>query len=699
VESSLKTGTIADRRPAIEAVSGPESGRDVAFGSPTIVPQSPIASESRLFDRLLERTAQPFLVIDLEGRFLWVNRAFEALVGYSAEELASLTIQAITPEHWHAAGRESLAAVCATGRPARYEKEYRRKDGSLVPIDAQVDLARGDHGEPVGYTAFVTDISERKQMEDALRVSEERFRRLYDEAPVGYHEVDTEGRVVNINETECEMLGYAREEVIGQPVFIFVAPEFREKARAGFPAKARGDVPLRTIERTFQTRDGKRIFVAIEEGYRRDDQGHVIGIRSTVQDITDRKRTEAALTESEARYRQLTEGCLDAVVVADAQGTITLFNPAAETTFGYDASEILGRSFDLLIPGLFVAPDRSHPATATAGAGDQVHPLVSEIAGKTVELRGRRKGGEEFPLELSLSAITLAGVRQYLGSIRDQTERQRMRAVLAQSEKLASIGLLSAGVAHEINNPLAYVGNNLAVLERDLDGVLEIVALYEQARPLLAEANPALLQRINELGEELDWDYVKENLHRMLARTREGVQRVATIVSNLRGLARTSPTKMETVLLNDLLESAHEMVRGRMRRHNIELRVEHGPDVPRLTCVAAQIGQVILNLLVNAVQAIETTGRSEGGWVRFSTARVGDSVLIAVADNGCGIEESAFPQLFDPFFTTKSVGEGTGLGLSITHGIVTGHGGRIEVESRPNEGTCFKIYLPLKSSG
>src|SRR5262249_40596514 len=158
-------------------------------------------------------------------------------------------------------------------------------------------------------------------------------------------------------------------------------------------------------------------------------------------------------------------------------------------------------------------------------------------------------------------------------------------------------------------------------------------------------------ERINEHAEEIDLPYVRENLERMIGRTREGVQRVANIVSNLRGLARTAPTKMETVLISDLFESALEMIRGRLRRHNIEMRVAHGGDALRLTCVASQISQVILNLLINAVQAIETTGHTEGGWISFETARLGDALLLAIADNGCGVDAESLPHLFDPFFT------------------------------------------------
>jgi signal transduction histidine kinase len=204
-----------------------------------------------------------------------------------------------------------------------------------------------------------------------------------------------------------------------------------------------------------------------------------------------------------------------------------------------------------------------------------------------------------------------------------------------------------------------------------------------------------VLRKVEALAEELDWSYVRDNLQRMIGRTREGVQRVANIVQNLRGLARTSPPKMEPASIPDLLESALEMMRGRLRRHNIEIVAEHG-DLPRVTCVASQISQVILNLLINASQAIEETGRSDGGWIRFTTRCEGPMAVLEIRDNGCGISAESLPHLFDPFFTTKSVGEGTGLGLSISHGIVSGHGGRIDVESCPGQGTCFRVYLPLK---
>jgi two-component system NtrC family sensor kinase len=374
-------------------------------------------------------------------------------------------------------------------------------------------------------------------------------------------------------------------------------------------------------------------------------------------------------------------------VVVDAQGRITLFNPAAERIFGYRAQDIVGQPLTRLMPEEF------HQAHQR-GFQQYLETRQPRLLGRTVELRGRRQDGADFPLELSLSAIDLGGDLQFLGAISDLTERNRMRAMVVQTERLASIGLLSAGVAHEINNPLAYVANNLAVLERDARGLMALVEVYEGARDRLAQVDPETARRAETLIEEVDLPYVRDNLHRILTRTREGVQRVSKIVQSLRGLARTDQPQLEEVHFPDLVDSSLDMIRGRLQRRGIEVELDY-EQAPKVRCVSTQLSQVLLNLLVNALQAIEAAGRKEGGRIRLSARRLGDEGLIEVADNGCGIDPKELPRVFDPFFTTKPVGEGTGLGLSISHGIVAAHGGRIEVESLPGQGSRFRIFLPL----
>ncbi len=789
-------------------------------------------TSARLLATILETAVQPFVASTLEGTITGVNPAFAELTGYATTDLVGKSLADITPPHLREAQARAVGKVRSTRKSLRFEGECLRSDGLIVPIDVAAEPDRDSSGAMIGVFAFVTDLTDRKQAEKALRESEERFRRLYDNAPVGYHEVDVNGTIININKTECELLGYSREELIGQSVFRLIVEETRDAAMKAFPEKVSGRRALRTIERTFANREGGRIVVSIQERYRRNEHDEILGILSTVQDVTERNRTELALhaserraralfegiedavfvhslegeildanpaasrllgyahdelvgmhtsqideagfaagyeerlaqqlalghlscegrhhtkdgrvlpvevktstiqlddrkavmavirdiseriafeetrrqfaeaqsrnaremavkntqlTLSEARYRQLTEGCLDGVVVADRLGLVTLFNPACERMFGWEANHVLGKPIELLLPGLTAAS----PGSCFA---DAVRDAETGFVGKTVEIDGRQKSGDQFPVELSLSAVERGGELQFIGSLRDQTERQRMRAMLAQSEKLASIGLLSAGVAHEINNPLAYVGNNVAVLERDLASVFEMIALYESAEPVLKNGNPEMFEQLQALTLDFDWEYVRENLPRMLTRTREGIQRVANIVANLRGLARTSPPKMEPASAHDIIESALEMVRGRLRRHHIELEVHYG-DVPPLVCVGPQISQVMLNLVMNAAQAIEGNTKAIEGRIVVASILEGSSVVLSVSDNGGGIDPEAIPRLFDPFYTTKGVGEGTGLGLSICHGIVTGHGGRIDVQTRPGVGSCFRIVLPKK---
>jgi PAS domain S-box-containing protein len=404
-----------------------------------------------------------------------------------------------------------------------------------------------------------------------------------------------------------------------------------------------------------------------------------------------RRRVEEALTASERRARQLTEASLDGIVVADDEGRIILFNPAAERTFGYTAAEVLGEPLTCLMPAEFHERHR-------AGVRRFVETREARLVGRTVQVAGRRKDGTQYPLELALGALEVGGRVQFIGTIRDVTERDHMRAAMIQSEKLASIGLLTAGVAHEINNPLAYVANNLAVLERDTRGVLAVLDAYEGARERFAAADPPTAARVRKLAEEIDLPYVRGNLDRLLGRTREGVERVTRLVQAMRGMARSGPPQMETIGITDLVDMSLEMVRSRLQRRAITVECDY-TGAPKLRCATSQVSQVLLNLLVNALQAIEATGRPEGGRIRIASRPVGKDILIEVTDNGCGIPPQDLPHVFDPFFTTKAVGGGTGLGLSITHGIVTGHGGRLEVSSEPGKGSCFRVFLPLSDSG
>ncbi len=546
----------------------------------------------------------------------------------------------------------------------------------------------------------IGQVLERQRVEDALRDSEALYQSLVQSLPQNIFRKDRNGRVTFANQHYCATLKLPLSELLGKTDFDLFPP--------GLAAKyVEDDRLVLAAGKTFEAVEahhlpqGGTIYVQVVKTPVYDAQGNIVGIQGIFWDVTERKRAEEFLAESERRYRQLTEATLDGIVLIDETETIRLFNPAAERMFGYQAAEVIGQPSAMLVP---VSAERG----GGQGFLDYLKNQHAQIIGRTIEIQALRKDHTEFPVEIALNLITFkgsmpvagmpagGGEAQYLCAFRDLTERNKMRSVLVQNEKLASIGLLSAGVAHEINNPLAFVANNLVVLERDCKGIMGLLDKFESAKDKLATVAGDLVAEINAQEDEIDLAYTRANLDRLLMRTRDGVDRVTRIVHSLRGLARTDTPQHQEISVPDLIDNSLEILKGRFKRTGIVVEQDHDPQ-PRVVCVQTQLSQVLLNLLVNAFQALEGY-REQGGHIWIRTRRVGSEMLIEVADDGPGIPPENMDKLFDPFFTTKDVGEGTGLGLSITHNIITAHGGRIEAESEVGKGARFRVYLPLKKS-
>jgi PAS domain S-box-containing protein len=286
--------------------------------------------------------------------------------------------------------------------------------------------------------------------------------------------------------------------------------------------------------------------------------------------------------------------------------------------------------------------------------------------------------------------VTLAELAQSEHEAHEALKLAQSRMV--QTEKLASLGQLVAGVAHEINNPLAFVSNNIAVLERDLTEFVVLVGLYRQQHQSAGADRLALDTRIREQSEQLDVDYCLENLPRIIERTREGLRRIERIVKDLRLFARVDEGEWNHVDLNPGIESSVNMVQGYARKKGVALVTDLGA-LPPVRCRAARVHQVVVNLMMNAIDACSTGGTVT---IRTRPDAEGGSVRIEVADTGTGIDPKIRERIFDPFFTTKPVGHGTGLGLSISYGIVQEHEGTIDVQSAPGAGSCFTVRLPVQ---
>lgn len=310
--------------------------------------------------------------------------------------------------------------------------------------------------------------------------------------------------------------------------------------------------------------------------------------------------------------------------------------------------------------------------------------------------------------ELRASVATEQQARAELQATHDRLKQAQSH--LVQTEKLASLGQLVAGVAHEMNNPLAFVANNLAVLQRDAAELRDALLLYRQADDALAQSRPELFLKIRRLAEDVDLDYVLSSLDDLLARTREGLRRMQQIVKDLREFSRQEAIGefQEDADVNAGVRSTLNMVQGRARQQRVGIRADLADDLPPITCQPANLNQVVLHLLTNALDACATRFGDLGDLpdpdesparITLATRRAadggnGDAVEIHVTDNGCGIDPAHLSKVLDPFFTTKPPGQGAGLGLSICQRVALDHGGRISIDSTPNQGTHVTLHLP-----
>jgi signal transduction histidine kinase len=327
-----------------------------------------------------------------------------------------------------------------------------------------------------------------------------------------------------------------------------------------------------------------------------------------------------------------------------------------------------------------------------------------------VQRQYRRRDGSVVDVEKNATVVELNGRRVLCTIIHDVTERNRAeralqekhsqlaeaheqlmrtQSQLVQSEKLAGLGQMVAGVAHEINNPLSFVANNVAVFQRDAKALVRLIQLYGQADEILKQHDGKLLDEIRELSEAVDLAYTTANLDEMLVRSRDGLRRIQQIVKDLRDFARLDESDLHEVDLNAGVESTLNIIQGHAKKKRVTIEKQLTP-LPLVACHPAKVNQVVMNLVSNAIDA-----SPEGGKVTVATSPNGNRVKIEVSDMGPGVPDKIRERIFDPFFTTKPPGEGTGLGLSISYGIVQDHGGTIELASKPGEGAHFIVTLPI----
>ena len=343
-----------------------------------------------------------------------------------------------------------------------------------------------------------------------------------------------------------------------------------------------------------------------------------------------------------------------------------------------------------VIKALMARAERTMGAQASDFGRFQTTILLEEkVRSRTQELRAALAENEKINRALQGANAALQREKEEQHVLIDKLAQAQNQ--LLQSEKMASIGQLAAGVAHEINNPIGFINSNVGSLERYLQGVFAVLDAYELVRAGVGVHSPECAA-VDALKEQVDFAFLKEDIFSLMHETKDGVARVKKIVQDLKDFSHVDEAEWQWADLHKGLDSTLNVVWNEIK-YKAEVVKEYG-ELPAVECLASQLNQVFMNLLVNAAHAI-----AERGTITVRTGCAGPEVWVEVADSGSGIAPENLKRIFEPFFTTKPVGKGTGLGLSLAYGIVKKHHGRIDVTSEPGKGTVFRVTLPIAAPG
>jgi PAS domain S-box-containing protein len=623
-----------------------------------------VASSERRYRQLYEGLPDGFVRVAMDGTILEMNEAFCRMVGHTPDELRRMRYQDLTPERWHAFEARILAEqLRSKGHVDPYEKEYRRKDGSVFPVDLRVFLARED-GQQLTAWAVVRDITNRKRAEDELRASEARLRRVMEGSSDGYYEIDAATRQVRFSPRYAEIHGLPEgttelplDDLAGRNL-----PTDLEWMRRDMDALRDGPMDRFRWEHQMRLPDGSTRWVESRgKVVERGADGRALRISGTVSDIQKRKRAEEALRESEARFRALADDAPVGIFQADARGSNTYLNEAGAWMLGLERGGAIGNAWEKNLH-----PDDDRVRREWYAASGSGAPFLTEC-------RFRRPDGTTTLVRAQARALRDAGGQTagHMGVLLDVTEERALATNLAVSSRLAALGTLVAGVAHEINNPLA---GSLASQELAIE---DVRGMRDALRSGDAADREALVRQLDEVLEAI-------------VDARAGGQRIARVVRDLGAFGKPDPRKVPVRLGDVAEESLRWLAASVSGTATVRLDVK---DVPAVMASSGQLQQVVINLVTNAAKSIPA-GRKGVVTLRVGPAGPGKACL-EVEDNGEGISSEVMQRMFDPFFTTSEVGKGMGLGLPVCHAIVTAHGGTIAATSKPGVGSTFRVELPL----
>lgn len=553
----------------------------------------------------------------------------------------------------------------------------------------------GHDGKPEWIDGTIEDVTEKREIEDKLNIYSKFFETLVNtiDNPVFYK--NTEFRFQGCNKVFSNLLfGLPPEKIINKTLYDFkgALPHDLIEMMNRKDSELLSNPGTQKYESIIKCSDGKtRHFHTSKSTYYSPD-GKVAGLVGIMTDITDRVASENELRRINEEFNLLINSINSLIIGVSTKDRIFHWNPYAEEILGIKSENVKNTNFSL--SGINWDWQKIYEAIALC--------MVETRTVKLDDVRFMHTNGKEGVLGLTVNPLVRGGVilEGFIILGNDLTEQKILEEQLLQSRKLEAIGQLAAGVAHEINTPMQYVGDNIQFIKKSITGLLEMLSLYDSTLKKRSGDNSISreLEQADNLSRKIKLPFVIEELPKALDQSLEGIERISRIVQSMKAFSHPGTGQKIPTNINKSIENTVTVTRNEWK-YDCELRLDLDPGLPQVPCIESEFNQVMLNLIINAVDAIRDSNRDSGtagGLIKIKTSGDGDNAVIEIEDNGTGIPENIKDRIFDPFFTTKEVGKGTGQGLAISHSIIVEkHGGSLFFKSEEGKGTIFIIKLPI----
>ena len=656
-------------------------------------------SES-LFRTIAENARDLILIVEYPGmKTLYVSPAYQKLLGYSVEELQDHdSLAVVHPDDLPLIRQATEDMVRKGTNGVIVELRYRHKNGNWHYVEAHGCAVRNNCGDLERIVVTSRIIDDRILAQQTLRDREEKLQLVLDSTAEPIYGLDLSGNCTFCNRAFLRTLGYRdASDLLGKSMHQTIHHSRADGSR--YPAEECH------IFKAFQK--GTETHVDDEVVWRSDgtclpveywsypvkDEGKIVGCVVTFVDITERKAAQEALRRAHEEAELFINSVPSILIGISRDSRIKRWNLAATKVFGLAKVEVVGKP--LAKCGIHWVRSDIQVEIGSWCAGRE---------SRRVEALSFVSDGETRFLGLTLNWISAPEERidelLIIGS--DVTEREILGQQLRQAQKLEAIGQLAAGIAHEINTPTQYVGDNTRFLQESWPSFKELISITREMRQeaSVGPISSQTLQRFDALAQAADFEYLQTEIPRAIEQSLEGTQRVGKIVRAMKEFSHPGSEEKRSIDINKAIETTITVAHNEWK-YVADVETHFATDLPLVLCHAGEFNQVILNLLINAAQAIAEAlgdGSQGKGKIGVSTTSDQDWAEIAISDTGSGIPEAVRSRVFEPFFTTKPVGKGTGQGLALAHtAIVRRHGGKIWFDSEVGKGTTFYIRMPLQS--